>query len=113
MLIYLDSEKCGSSYNSCISDPTKTNKVAAIAKVLIVFLGIAICIGSCLNRIRRRQQARERFHRQIQALVDQSQQQMIIHVIDNPSVFTSPLIQEEIPPTYEQVTETRQSKNES
>jgi hypothetical protein len=112
MFIYLEDEKCGYTYDSCLSDPAKPSEPLSAGGIVGTIFGIIIWIGCCIFsywwRIHQREQATKRLARQMQTIVAQSQQQMMLHIIYSPQVATTSLIQEEHPPSYQQIAETRQ-----
>lgn len=116
MFIYAANEKCGYTYNSCLNDPAKPREPTTAGVIVKLISGIIFWIGICIVghfcRIYRRRQAKKRFARKIQAMVAQNQLQMVLHIISSPPVATTPLIQEESPPSYQEIEETRQSKHQ-
>jgi hypothetical protein len=96
---YLENEKCGNSYNSCIRDPksdesSSTSSIVGGIFGLLAWIGIIIGVHFC--RLHWRKQAEKRFIRQVQTAIAQNQQERVVHFI-----VDTPLIHEQPPPAYE------------
>ena len=99
-------EKCGTTYESCVTDPPleTSSERDTIGGILFLIFWFGLFIFSCWCRYYRRNQAEKNFIRRVQTAVAEVQQPRTVYVVVDRSAPSAPLINEQPPPSNKRIT---------